>query len=184
MALSLPERLQTQRLVLREPREADAARIFDAYTQDLDVARHMVWRPHRHVSETEAFMTWCMQAWSSGRSRPYVLAYRDHATIPIGMLEARLFLSPTVDIGYVLQRASWGAGLMSEAMDAFSSAALAQPDCYRVQATCDTENHASARVLEKSGFVKEGEARAYLKINGAWADHILFGLVSDDVAVS
>ena len=47
-------------------------------------------------------------------------------------------------------------------MDAFSSAALALPDCYRVQATCDTENHASARVLEKSGFVREGRLERHL----------------------
>jgi len=35
-------------------------------------------------------------------------------------------------------------------------------------------------VLEKAGFVHEGLARAYLKINGDWADHLLFGLLSDD----
>ena len=45
---------------------------------------------------------------------------------------------------------------MGEAVDSISAAALAHPDCYRVQATCDTENHASARVLEKAGFVREG----------------------------
>jgi ribosomal-protein-alanine N-acetyltransferase len=35
-------------------------------------------------------------------------------------------------------------------------------------------------VLEKSGFELEGQARAYLKINGDWADHLLFGLVEDE----
>jgi ribosomal-protein-alanine N-acetyltransferase len=38
---------------------------------------------------------------------------------------------------------------------------------------------ASRRVLEKSGFEHEGRARAYLKINGGWADHLLFGRVND-----
>ena len=42
MALRLPDRLQTQRMILRAPREADAAHIFAAYTQDIEVARHMV----------------------------------------------------------------------------------------------------------------------------------------------
>jgi len=50
----------------------------------------------------------------------------------------------------------WGAGLMPEAIDAFSQLALSLPDYYRIQATCDTENAASARTLEKSGFVREG----------------------------
>lgn len=155
MPLSLPERFQTQRLTLREPRKADAMHIFDAYTQDIEVARFTVWHPHRSVGETEAFISYCMQGWASGPSRPYVLARSENDGIPIGMLEARI-LSNTIDIGYVLQRSYWGAGLMSEAVDAVSNAALALPECFRIQATCDTENHASARVLEKCGFAREG----------------------------
>lgn len=121
----------------------------------------MVWRPHKSLCETAAFIARCIESWAAGRGRPYVLAHRENEAVTIGMLDARL-LGNTVDIGYVLQRASWGAGLMTEAMDALSSAALAQPDCYRVQATCDTENHASARVLEKSGFVREGRLERHL----------------------
>ena len=37
-----------------------------------------------------------------------------------------------------------------------------------------------ARALEKAGFVLEGQARAYLKINDAWADHLLFGVIRDE----
>lgn len=168
MTLPLPQRLQTARLVLRAPRPADAPRIFDAYTQDLEVARYMVWRPHTSIGETAAFIDWCIETWVSGRGRPYVLAQRGNEAVPIGMLEVRL-LGNTVDIGYVLQRASWGAGLMTEAMEAVSTAALRLPACFRVQATCDTENHASARVLEKSGFVREGrlERHAILPNLGA-----------------
>ena len=40
---------------------------------------------------------------------------------------------------------------------------------------------ASARVLEKAGFVREGRARRYLKINGVWQDHDLFALLQDDL---
>lgn len=155
MALRLPDRLQTQRMILRAPREADAAHIFAAYTQDIEVARHMVWVPHKVIGETEGFIARCVQGWASGASRPYVLAFQDNEHIPIGMAEARL-LPHTVDVGYVLARAHWGAGLMPEALRAVSDAALARPGCFRVQATCDVDNHASARTLEKSGFVREG----------------------------
>ncbi len=50
---------------------------------------------------------------------------------------------------------------------------------HRVEAACVPDNTASRRVLEKTGFQLEGQARAYLKINGAWADHLLFGIVND-----
>ena len=51
---------------------------------------------------------------------------------------------------------------------------------HRLEAACLPTNLASRRVLEKSGFRNEGRARAYLKINGEWADHFLFGLVEDE----
>ena len=158
--LTLPEQLQTERLVLRAPCTADTAAIFEAYTQDTEVARYMVWRPHRSVGETQAFIAWCMQAWAGGVARPYVLAFRDNPQRPIGMLEARLS-AHTVDMGYVLAREQWRQGLMSEAIGALVEAALAQPACFRVQATCHVDNAASARTLEKSGFVREGRLERY-----------------------
>lgn len=153
MPIVLPELLQTRRLTLRKPREADANPIFKAYTQDADVTRYLVWRPHQTIGEIEAFVLSCMEEWGSDQRRPFILT-RENDDIPIGMLEARM-LSNAIDVGYVLQRSCWGGGLMTEAIGALCDAALALPGCTRVQATCDTENHASARVLEKAGFTKE-----------------------------
>jgi ribosomal-protein-alanine N-acetyltransferase len=42
------------------------------------------------------------------------------------------------------------------------------------------ENDASAGLLMKCGFREEGYAPAYLKINGGWRDHRLFGMVAPD----
>jgi ribosomal-protein-alanine N-acetyltransferase len=36
------------------------------------------------------------------------------------------------------------------------------------------------RLLEGVGFTREGYARAYLKINGVWQDHVLYGLLEHD----
>jgi ribosomal-protein-alanine N-acetyltransferase len=47
---------------------------------------------------------------------------------------------------------------------------------HRVEAACQPDNAPSKRVLEKVGFTLEGEAKAYLKINGAWRDHLLWGV--------
>jgi len=48
---------------------------------------------------------------------------------------------------------------------------------HRVEAACVPENDRSRLLLLKAGFEAEGRARAYLKINGEWRDHLLFGLV-------
>lgn len=160
MRLHLPDLLRTERLVLREPRPGDAAAIFDAYTQDPQVTRHLVWRPHGTMSETEGFIAHCMQGWDSGQSRPYVLALHDSEHIPLGMLEARI-LPHSIDIGYVLARRFWGEGLMPEAIRVLVDAALSLPACFRVQATCNVDNQASARTLEKSGLVREGRLERF-----------------------
>jgi RimJ/RimL family protein N-acetyltransferase len=160
MPISLPDEIRTSRLTLRAPRADDALHLFHAYTQDADVARYMTWRPHSMLSETEGFIAFCMKAWAEDRSRAYLLVPHGHGDVPVGMLDARLH-PHTVDIGYVLQRQYWGAGLMVEAIIAFSELALSQPEYFRIQATCDTQNIASARTLEKSGFVREGQLQRH-----------------------
>lgn len=140
---------------MRQPRDADAAAIFKAYTQDPVVAQYLVWRPHQRLAETEAFIAYCMDCWANERSRPFVMTLIENDDLPIGMIEARM-LSHGIDLGYVLQQSSWGTGLMTEATAALTETALAIPACFRVQATCDTENHGSAQVLKKAGFNLEG----------------------------
>lgn len=56
---------------------------------------------------------------------------------------------------------------------AFRSLAL-----HRLEAACLPHNDPSRRLLGRAGFIEEGYAQAYLKINGVWRDHVLFGLTS------
>jgi ribosomal-protein-alanine N-acetyltransferase len=49
---------------------------------------------------------------------------------------------------------------------------------HRLEAACIPENGPSRGLLARAGFVEEGYAKAYLKINGVWRDHVLFGQVT------
>lgn len=49
---------------------------------------------------------------------------------------------------------------------------------HRVEAACIPANEGSRAVLARAGFRQEGMALSYLRINGVWRDHLLFGLVS------
>jgi [ribosomal protein S5]-alanine N-acetyltransferase len=55
----------------------------------------------------------------------------------------------------------WGHGHATRAVRAVTEWALGPRALARVWATCDAENTASARVLEKSGFVLEQRLRAH-----------------------
>ena len=155
----LPEVIESARLRLRPPIDADAEIIFRAYAQDPQVCRFLIWPPHNSVEVTRSFIAECLEAWKDGARLPYAITMRDSED-PIGMIEARV-QNTMVDIGYVLARPRWGNGLMPEAIRAFAAAALSHRRIFRVQAFCDTENIASQRALEKSGFLREARLERF-----------------------
>ncbi|MGQ4878620.1 GNAT family N-acetyltransferase [Billgrantia sp. LNSP4103-1] len=156
----LPTSIVTTRLSLRQPRSSDASRLFRAYTMDAEVTRYLVWRPHKAITEAEAFIATCIEAWENRTRFPYIITLTSHEQEPIGMVEARPN-GHTVDMGYVLARQFWGQGIMREALIELTERCLALPEYYRVQATCDVENLASIRLLEKAGFSREGRLERY-----------------------
>ena len=74
-----------------------------------------------------------------------------------------------------------GHGFMTEAVRTIIPHAFGQLRLHRLEAASMPSNTASIRVLERTGFVKEGLARRYLKISGSWQDHMRFALIADDV---
>ena len=80
-------------------------------------------------------------------------------------------------LGYALDEAHVGQGLMTEAIVAGLEEMFSpRVNLHRVQAAYRPENVRSARVLERLGFRQEGLAPAYLYIDGAWRDHVITSL--------
>lgn len=155
-----PNQMETERLILRKPRRDDAPMIFSAYAQDTEVTRYMIWRPHKNVEETRRVIELMIKLWEEGKAYSYVITPKN-SDAAIGMIA----LHPDgyrVSIGYVLSRSDWGRGYITEAAQAVTHWLLKQPDIYRVFATCDIENSASARVMEKIGMQREGILRRYI----------------------
>ena len=76
-------------------------------------------------------------------------------------------------LGYGLDQDCVGQGLMTEALSESIDWVFSQLALHRIMANYIPENHRSAAVLARLGFVIEGLAREYLYINGAWRDHVL-----------
>jgi ribosomal-protein-alanine N-acetyltransferase len=72
-------------------------------------------------------------------------------------------------------------GYVSRAVRTVSRFCFERLRLHRIEAACLPSNEPSRNLLLKAGFSLEGKARAYLKINGAWRDHLLFGLTEDEV---
>jgi RimJ/RimL family protein N-acetyltransferase len=148
------QELKTARLVLRRPEGADAERIFRAYASDPEVTRFLMWRPHGSIADAEAAIAERIRQLEEGSEYSWVIE-RAGQREAIGMVSVWL-ADGGAEIGFVLARSYWGLGYMTEAVRAVTDWAFAQPDVTRVWATCDVENLASARVLEKAGFAARG----------------------------
>jgi len=155
---SVPPVIETQRLRLRRPMASDAAAVFE-YASDLEVTHYADWPRCATVEAALAYLEASGPAWSSGEEYFWVvtLSGTDSA---IGGASIRV-REHAADFGYVLSRANWGKGLGTELSRAVLSLAFSFPGIRRVWATCDAHNTASARVLEKSGLVREGVLHSY-----------------------
>ena len=76
-------------------------------------------------------------------------------------------------LGYAIDHAHEGRGLMREALEATVEHVFAVLKLHRIQASYVPHNVRSGRLLERLGFVNEGLAKDYLFIDGAWRDHVL-----------
>ena len=83
-------------------------------------------------------------------------------------------------LGYWLGEPYIGQGNMRNAVALAVDYAFNDLRLHRIEAACLPSNAASIAVLRRNGFMEEGLARRYLKINGAWCDHLLFALLVDD----
>ena len=111
------------------------------------------------------------------------LIFREAGATLLGGLtisNVRRGVAQSASVGYWMGLPHVRGGHMTDALRAVVPFAFGTLGLHRLEAACLPHNASSARVLEKSGFRREGTARRYLKINDVWQDHDLYALLNDD----
>lgn len=158
--MEFPERVETERLILRSPTEADAEELFARCTSDPVVTRYLLWPAHQSVAETRAFIG--TRVTDAGiEYRGWLLRLKSNGMI-VGSIGCRRIEPHVLQSGYYIAQAEWGNGYATEATSAMVPIWLTDPGIWRVQAFCDPENVASAKVLSKAGLKLEGTLRRYI----------------------
>jgi [ribosomal protein S5]-alanine N-acetyltransferase len=116
---------------------------------------------------------------------PFFLFRKDDETLIGGLALAniRRGVAQAGSLGYWIGQAHTRKGYMAAAVRALLPVAFDVLRLHRMEAACIPTNAASVRLLEKSGFHREGYARAYLCINGTWQDHLLYAQLRTDPRV-
>lgn len=122
------------------------------------------------------------QEYASGQAVPLFLFRQPSGELLGGITVGyiRRGASQSCMIGYWMGERHAGQGHMARAVQLLVPYIFSVLQLHRIEAACIPENERSLRLLEKAGFHREGYLRHYLKINGAWRDHLMYSLLSDD----
>jgi ribosomal-protein-alanine N-acetyltransferase len=176
MSLPTPT-LPAARLRLRPFRDADADALF-ALHSNADVLRYWDSPPWTERSRAAAFIARCAEMAHDGSGvRLAVDRVSDGAFLGWCSLTRWDLGHRSAAIGFCYAEAAWGHGYATEAARALLQWAFDTSDLNRVQAEADTRNAASARVLEKLGFVREGTLREDCVVDGEVSDSWVYGLL-------
>ncbi|MCB9664411.1 MAG: GNAT family N-acetyltransferase [Alphaproteobacteria bacterium] len=147
-----PEVLAGTRVRLRRSTPDDADALF-AVVDDADVMRFLDWPRPSTAADLRRELEAVHGRWAGCEDLHWVLEDpADHRII--GAFSCRVHQGEA-DLGYFLGRSAWGRGVAREACTLVIAWATAQPAIVRVVATCDHENLASARLLERLGMAQE-----------------------------
>jgi [ribosomal protein S5]-alanine N-acetyltransferase len=173
--------IETERLLLRELREADENDIHE-YASDPEVVRLMIWGPNTREL-TRDFLARALQAQTQWPRADVGLAIElKSERRMIGSIGLRMKDEGrcTADIGYVLNRKYWGNGYMTESARAVLDVAFQQLNLHRVWATCDTRNRASYQLMERLGMRREGTFVKNAMEKGEWRDTYLYAILAEE----
>jgi ribosomal-protein-alanine N-acetyltransferase len=107
---------------------------------------------------------------------PFFIFRKEDSALVGGLVLAsiRRGVAQSASLGYWVGLPYARRGYMTAALRALVPVAFDMLRLHRLEAACIPTNVPSIRLLEKTGFQREGYAREYLCINGFWQDHLLY----------
>lgn len=161
---------ETKRLILRAMRVSDTADMY-AYAKDPEVTRFLLWNPHRTPEYTRSYLEYLAGRYRLGQHYEWAMVSKEDGHM-IGTCGFSRFDCPhnAAEIGYVLNPAYRGQGLVAEAAQQILHFGFDVLGLHRVEARYMVGNDASRRVMEKLGMSFEGVRREAMLVKGAYRD--------------
>ena len=180
------KKLTGNRIFLRPPKRRDALK-----WQKLRMASKsflVPWEPSWDASSCSrrAFIRYLRNSnYLANMDRAYsFLIFKNEDKTLLGGINlgnVRRGVSQSASLGYWIGEVHSRNGYMKESLKILIPSLFVDLRLNRIEAATLEENVASRNLLKKLGFKKEGLLRNYLKINGVWRDHVLYGLLKKDI---
>ena len=179
-------KLQNENLIVRSPKEGDEKGLVEFSKRNKDFLHptglvqlpddltDQKWVAYIKKSEDDFDNDKAVRLLIIEKSNPYTVIGKINFTeITRGFFQACY-------LGYGIDHAMTSRGYMTSALKLSIEYMFNEKNIHRIMANYLPDNTASARVLEKLGFIIEGTAKKYLMINGIWRDHVLTSLTNDN----
>ena len=169
--------LTTERLVLRPLTHQDAPALFAVFS-DPAVVRYWSAEPWTDISFAETAIARAMESYRDETDIRFAIELAETGEL-IGTVNLHHFFNQNnrCELGYALGSRHWGKGYATEAIAAALEHGFHAAKLNRIEADIDPRNSASARVLEKLGFRKEGYMPQRWLVHGQYADTVNYGLL-------
>ena len=179
--------LETDRLFLQSPNETDPDAVCAYYRANWSFLKSF--EPPRPADfftpeGQRILLDGQIRSWAEDRAYRFCLLVKDSREVVGSAALNEVVRGPfqSCFLGYQLDAAHRGQGLMPEAVRRIVRFAFEELDLHRIEGNVMPRNRASIAVLEKCGFACEGLSRKYLNINGVWEDHLHYVRLNEATA--
>lgn len=170
--------LATARLHLRCIVAADAAELYYLRTNK-EVLQFLDRHPLTSEKEASSFIKVILSHLEKNEGILWVITFKDDPDKMIGTIGYWRIVKEhyRAEIGYLLRPDQWGKGIMKEAIEKVSTYGFREMGLHSIEANINPGNVASAALLTKCGFEKEGYFRESYYYNGVFSDAAIYSLV-------
>lgn len=145
--------IETERLILRKYEMTDAEDMFRNWVTDPEVSRFWGWKPHKDIRETKSLLSGWINEYSSLNTYHWVIVLKN-----IVQAVGYIYLNEideadqSVSIHYLLSRALWNQGIVTEACKSILEFAFKMIGVEKIHSRHHVDNPASGKVLQKCGM--------------------------------
>lgn len=171
-------RFELERVILRRAEDSDSEDLYKLYS-DEDVVKYIPFSAFASIQEAKDEMGWYTRIFAERSGMRWMIEDKQSGRVigTCGFLEYEKEHN-RAEIGYDLAPGFWGRGIMGEVINRVLEFGFAVLKLNRIEAKVEPDNLASARLLDKLGFVKEGVLRQHEFEKGRYVDLAVYSILS------
>ena len=174
--------LETERLVLKEITLKDARWYFEHFNTE-EIAEGQDYPGPRNMKEARAELKlYFVDVFRTKRGIRWGIAIKGDDKL-IGSAGFYKWVQPgryQAEMGYDLNPAFWGKGIMTEALSAMIQYGFDYMGLHRIEVLISRQNRRSQSLIRRLGFRKEGVLRDHYFVEGRFSDDMIFSLLKEE----